>query len=204
MKIYDTIKVLPITDIKPYWRNPRNNDSTVKALVKIIPQVGFNVPLFIDKDGVIIKGHARYKAAIQLGMTEIPCIISDKTEEENRLDRIADNKISELAEWDITELRYELEQIDFPLEDIGFDVPKMDYMQEVYQPEEYHAVTPEKIHRSEQNLAEKVFSGQNLASNDQESETVMDIRQEQKTDKPYHSPIKIICPNCGMHFVYKG
>ena len=45
--------------LKPYFRNPRNNDKTVLALVKIIPRVGFNVPIVVDKDMAIIKGHSR-------------------------------------------------------------------------------------------------------------------------------------------------
>ena len=44
-----------INEIKPYWRNPRHNDKTVEALVKVIPDVGFNVPLVIDSEGVIVK-----------------------------------------------------------------------------------------------------------------------------------------------------
>ena len=74
------IVMKPISEVKPYVRNPRKNEKTVKLLVDIIPKVGFNVPLVIDKKGIIVKGHARYAAAIQLGMTEVPCVITDADE----------------------------------------------------------------------------------------------------------------------------
>ena len=111
-------------EIKPYWRNPRRNEATVSALMEIIPKVGFNVPILIDNDNVIVKGHARYAACVRLGIKEIPCIVSKNTEEQNKLDRLADNKISELAEWDTSELRYELEQlsVDVDLKTIGFEL----------------------------------------------------------------------------------
>ena len=77
IKIAKEIIVKDINDITPYWRNPRKNDKTVDALCEIIPVVGFNVPVVIDKDGVIIKGHARYRACVKLGITKVPCIVSD-------------------------------------------------------------------------------------------------------------------------------
>ena len=61
------IVMKPINEVKPYIRNPRKNEKTVKLLVDIIPKVGFNVPLVIDKNGIIVKGHARFAAALQLG-----------------------------------------------------------------------------------------------------------------------------------------
>ena len=69
--------------LKPYFRNPRNNDKTVEALVKIIPRVGFNVPIVVDKNMVIIKGHSRWNASRILGLKEVPCIISEASEEQN-------------------------------------------------------------------------------------------------------------------------
>ena len=95
--------------IKPYFRNPRNNDKTVEALVKIIPRVGFNVPIVVDKDLVIIKGHSRWNASRILGLKEVPVIISEASEEQNNKDRILDNAIHELTEWDYDKLKVELD-----------------------------------------------------------------------------------------------
>ena len=145
-----------ISDIKPYENNPRFNDKTVEALCKIIPQVGFNVPLYVDKDNVIIKGHARYNAAKALGMTEIPCIVSENTDEQNKLDRISDNKISELAEWDLQDLRYELEQINgFDLTDIGFELPKEDFMEMEYAQTDFREYTDTDFQRAKIEILQK-------------------------------------------------
>jgi len=93
-----------LDSVKPYWKNPRHNDVTVDALVEYIPIFGFNVPIVIDKEGVIIKGHARYHAAVKLGLAEIPCIVSENDEKTNKIDRIADNRVFELSKWDASQL----------------------------------------------------------------------------------------------------
>lgn len=103
--------------LKPYFRNPRNNDKTVQALVKIIPRVGFNVPIVVDKDHVIIKGHSRWNAARILEMEEVPVIISSSSEEQNNRDRILDNAIHELTEWDYDKLKVELDLTGINLEE---------------------------------------------------------------------------------------
>lgn len=95
--------------LKPYFRNPRNNDKTVMALVKIIPRVGFNVPIVVDKEMVIIKGHSRWNASRILGLKEVPVIISSASEEQNNKDRVLDNAIHELTEWDYDKLKVELD-----------------------------------------------------------------------------------------------
>ena len=54
--------MLKITEIKPYWRNPRRNDDAIGAVMQSIKQFGFNQPIILDADNVIIAGHTRYKA----------------------------------------------------------------------------------------------------------------------------------------------
>lgn len=103
--------------LKPYFRNPRNNDKTVEALVKIIPRVGFNVPIVVDKDMVIIKGHSRWNASRILELKEVPVIISNASEEQNNKDRILDNAIHELTEWDYDKLKVELNLTGVSLDD---------------------------------------------------------------------------------------
>ena len=127
MEIVKQIVMKKISEVKHYVRNPRKNDKTVNLLVEIIPKVGFNVPLVIDRNGVIVKGHARYAAAIRLGMEEVPCVVTDADEETIKLDRLADNRISEFSEWVNDELLHELDMLnldfDFDLESLGFSVP---------------------------------------------------------------------------------
>lgn len=69
------------------------------------------MPIVIDKNNVVVKGHARLKAAKRLGMEEVPCIVSDASEEVIKADRIADNKIQELSSWDFAKRELELERI---------------------------------------------------------------------------------------------
>lgn len=113
-----------LQQLQPYEKNPRKNDGAVQAVANSIREFGFKVPLVIDKNHVIIAGHTRYKAALQLGMETVPCVIADDlTEEQIKAFRIADNKVGEIAEWDYNMLESELaemESIDMKL--FNFDV----------------------------------------------------------------------------------
>ena len=113
-----------LKDIKPYEKNPRKNDSAVDAVANSIREFGFKVPVVIDKDGVIVCGHTRYKAAKKLKLDTVPCVIADDlTDEQIKAYRLADNKVSELAEWDIDLLGEELDGIfDIDMSDFGFDL----------------------------------------------------------------------------------
>lgn len=90
-----------LTDIRPYENNPRRNDAAVEKVAASIEAFGFKVPVVIDKDGVIVCGHTRVKAAEMLQLETVPCVVADDlTEEQIRAFRIADNKVAEYAEWD--------------------------------------------------------------------------------------------------------
>lgn len=121
-EVVNKVIMKKLNEIKPYFKNPRKNDKTVEMLVKVIPQVGFNVPIVIDKDGVIVKGHARYKAAFKLGMEEVPCVVTNASAEQINLDRITDNRISELSEWAEEGLMHELDSLDIKFDDILADL----------------------------------------------------------------------------------
>ena len=126
MMVEDEIVMKRINEIRPYIRNPRKNEKTVELLCDLIPKVGFNVPIVIDKKGVIVKGHARFSAAIRLGMTEVPCIISHADPEAIKADRITDNKISEFSEWMNDKALEEVTSInsDVDFSALGFPVVK--------------------------------------------------------------------------------
>ena len=113
-----------IGEIKPYEKNPRKNDNAVDAVASSISQFGFKNPIVIDGNNVIICGHTRYKAAKKLGLDVVPCVVADDlTEEQIKAYRLADNKVSELAEWDIDLLGEELDGIfDIDMSDFGFDI----------------------------------------------------------------------------------
>lgn len=110
-------------DLKPYEKNPRKNENAVPYVVKSIKRYGFKNPIIIDKDGVIIAGHTRYLASIELGLDTVPCIVADDlTEEEVKEFRLVDNKTAEFAGWDFTLLDEELQELDFDAEAFGFDL----------------------------------------------------------------------------------
>ena len=91
-----TIINLKLNEIKPYKKNPRKNDLSLPKVKKSIETFGFNQPILIDKDKVIITGHTRYKAAQSLELKEVPCIIvEDLSENEIKAYRIADNKVGQ-------------------------------------------------------------------------------------------------------------
>lgn len=112
-----------LKEIKPYEKNPRKNDEAVKYVAKSIEQFGFKVPIIIDKDGIIVCGHTRYKAAKRLKIKEVPCIMADDlSDEQIKAFRVADNKVSEYAEWDMELLEEELKAIEsLDMSEFGFD-----------------------------------------------------------------------------------
>lgn len=113
-----------LADIQPYEKNPRKNDGAVDQVANSIKEFGFKVPIVIDKDNVIVCGHTRYKASKMLGIETVPCVVADDlTDEQIKAYRLADNKVSELAEWDIDLLGEELGDIfDIDMSDFGFDL----------------------------------------------------------------------------------
>lgn len=117
------ITLKSLDEVRPYANNPRKNDDAVEYVVNSIKEFGFKVPIIIDGSGEIVAGHTRYKAAKQLGMEEIPCIVADDlTEEQIKAFRLADNKVAEAAEWDFDLLSEELDDIvDIDMEAFGFD-----------------------------------------------------------------------------------
>lgn len=122
-----------IEEIQPYMNNPRINDGAVNAVTASIKQFGWKQPIVIDKDGVIVAGHTRYKAAQKLEMATIPCVIADDlTEEEIRAYRLADNKTVELSEWDFAVLDEELSGIiNIDMSIMGFENPTIDFVDEI-------------------------------------------------------------------------
>lgn len=112
-----------VDDLIPYEKNPRKNDSAVKYVMQSIKQFGFKVPIVIDKDNVVICGHTRLKASKKLNLDEVPCIIADDlTDEQIKAFRLADNKVSEKAEWDFDILDGEINEIlEIDMSDFGFE-----------------------------------------------------------------------------------
>lgn len=118
-------RMTALTDIKPYAHNPRIiPQAAVDAVARSIQAFGFRQPIVVDGNGVILAGHTRYRAAQQLGMTEVPVVWqTDITEIQARGYRIADNKVAELSAWDRDALDIEVKELsgtgDLDLDAIG-------------------------------------------------------------------------------------
>ena len=112
-----------IGELVPYEKNPRKNTKAVKYVANSISEFGFKVPIVIDENNVVICGHTRVLASEKLGLNEVPCIIAkDLTEEQIKAFRLADNKVSEKAEWDFDLLNEEMDEIfNFDMTEFGFE-----------------------------------------------------------------------------------
>ena len=94
-------------------KNPRKNDKAVDTVIKSIEKYGFKNPLIVDTSGVVYCGNTRLKAAIKMGLEEVPCIVADDlTEEQIREFALIDNKSNEIADWDLDLLEEELNELD--------------------------------------------------------------------------------------------
>lgn len=122
-----------LEDIRPYERNPRKNENAVEAVAESIRRFGWQQPIVVDEEGVILAGHTRYKAAELLGLDEVPVLVArGLTEEQARAYRLADNRLAELALWDFDKLEEELGKLeDFDFEEMGIDFSFLDYGKDV-------------------------------------------------------------------------
>lgn len=139
------IKLVKIAEIKPYDRNPRNNDGAVDAVAASIKEFGWQQPIVVDRDGVIIAGHTRYKAAQKLKCKEVPVVVAENlTDEQVKAYRLADNKTGELAEWDTALLDEELAELaDFDMSQFGFDTILQEESREAEE-DDYEVNPPEE------------------------------------------------------------
>lgn len=110
-----------IRTLKPYEKNTKKHPKRQVAQVAAsIKEFGFNQPIVVDKDNVIIVGHGRYEAAKLLGLTEVPVIVADLPKEKANAYRLADNKLNE-SEWDMNLVIEELKSLDLDMVELtGF------------------------------------------------------------------------------------
>lgn len=110
-----------VGDIHPYAKNAKKHPKEqVDRIAASIREFGFNQPVVVDKDGVIIVGHGRWAAALQLGLEIVPTLELDLTEEQAKAYRLADNKLNE-SDWDMDTVIEELKGLSSELLDLtGF------------------------------------------------------------------------------------
>ncbi|HEN4353765.1 TPA: ParB N-terminal domain-containing protein [Streptococcus agalactiae] len=121
-----------LSEIKPYKKNPRDNEEAVGPVAESIKEFGFKVPIVVDKNGEIVNGHTRYKAAKKLGLETVPVIVADDlSDEQIKAFRLADNKVGEIATWNLELLNEELNDIlDLDMSVFGFELEIDDENQE--------------------------------------------------------------------------
>lgn len=112
---------IAVDKLVPYENNPRNNTEAIQYVANSIKEFGFKVPLVIDSDNVVICGHTRLLAAKQLGLKDVPCVVADDlTDEQIKAFQLTDNKVGEIATWDLNKLQLELDFLDCNMEEFGF------------------------------------------------------------------------------------
>ena len=122
------IKSIAIDKLIPYHNNPRK-DQAVDKVASSINEYGFQQPIVVDKNMVVVVGHTRLMGAKKLGLKRVPTVIADLTETQAKAYRIADNRINEDSTWDMELLNLEiagLSEVDFDLDLLGFESSELD------------------------------------------------------------------------------
>lgn len=124
------LKIIEIDKLKPHPKNPRiHPKSALEKLKRSIQEFGWTNPVLVSEDGFILAGHARVKAAKELGIKEVPVIFLPLTGEKAEAYMIADNRLQEETKWDneiLEDLMKDLSTMDFDLEITGFDKGEID------------------------------------------------------------------------------
>ena len=197
------IKSVKLSEIYPYYDNPRDNSNAVEPTKESIRRFGFVKPILVDKAGVIIAGHTRYVAAYQLGLEYVPVVYSDMDDEQAKKYRILDNKLAEKSSFDEDQLLEELRQMEVPSDMQAFFFEDIDQMLSFsfdsinQQAEDYggfqddYSVVDEPFQQSET---------VNEENEDSDSEEMEDpakdlfVLKEREDGSHY---MKVVCPYCG-------
>lgn len=197
------IKSVKLSEIYPYYDNPRDNSNAVEPTKESIRRFGYVKPILVDKAGVIIAGHTRYVAAYQLGLEFVPVVYSNMDDEQAKKYRILDNKLAEKSSFDEDQLLEELRQMEVPSDMQAFFFEDIDQMLSFsfdsinQQAEDYggfqddYSVVDEPFQQSET---------VNEENEDSDSEEMKDpakglfVLKEREDGSHY---MKVVCPYCG-------
>lgn len=182
------VKWVRIDDLKPYAKNPRKNDGSIEYVANSIKEFGWRQPIVADKDGVIIAGHTRYKAAKRLRRKTVPVVYADDlTDDQVKAYRLADNKTAEASTWDSDLLLDELDGIfDIDMGAFGFDFSA----DEIEVQEDDFAPEPPKEPKSKQGCVYQLGRHRLMcgdSTNEDDVERLMDGEKADMifTDPPY-------------------
>tara|TARA_Y100000588_G_scaffold364509_1_gene428232 strand:- start:454 stop:1704 length:1251 start_codon:yes stop_codon:yes gene_type:complete len=155
---YDELKGLEA--LTPHPRNPNtHSEAQVALLAKVIKHQGWRAPIVVSKrSGFIVAGHARLKAAQQLGLDVAPVDFQEfETEADEWAHLVADNRIAELAEVDNAALKDLLLEMDTGAIDMdltGFDHAALEELMTQFHVDEEPVDAEPQIDKADE-LAEK-------------------------------------------------
>jgi len=165
------IEAWPVDKPVAYARNARMlSPSAVDKVAASIKEFGWQQPLVVDKDGVILVGHTRLLAAKKLGLAEVPVVVaSDLTPQQAAAYRLSDNRTSEESSWEYELLALELQELqsfNFDMSLTGFDSDEIEGM----------------------------IIGEPDIREYTEEDSTLEVEEKEPEDK------YITCPYCGKHF----
>lgn len=210
MKSKMKIKLTNLTDITPYYNNPRDNRPAVEPVIESIKRFGFIKPIVVDSKGVIIVGHTRYLAAVHMSLDKVPVVFTDMDGELAKQYRIADNKLAEKSVYDEDALIQELKAMKMPEEMQAFFFEDLNGMLN-FSYDQFAAKTPTSAYftpeENDESTQPSSYSPSYSESADEDytnDESEDDSEpQENKTDmyKVYiedgHRKMNVYCPYCG-------
>lgn len=199
------VKVVKLSEIFPYYDNPRDNTNAVEPTKESIKRFGFVKPILVDKAGVIIAGHTRYVAAYQLGMEFVPVVYSDMDDEKAKKYRILDNKLAEKSSFDEDQLLEELRNMEVPTDMQAFFFEDINQMLNFsldsinQQAEEYGGFQDDYSQVDEENFeapSNEEAGESEEAPSDEEEDPAKDLFVLKEREDGSHY-MKVVCPYCG-------
>lgn len=199
------VKSVKLSEIFPYYDNPRDNTNAVEPTKESIKRFGFVKPILVDKNGVIIAGHTRYVAAYQLGMEFVPVVYSDMDDEKAKKYRILDNKLAEKSSFDEDQLLEELRNMEVPTDMQAFFFEDINQMLNFsldsinQQAEEYGGFQDDYSQVDEENfeaLSNEEADESEDAPSDEEEDPAKDLFVLKEREDGSHY-MKVVCPYCG-------
>lgn len=177
----DQIIKCPLKSLSEAPQNSRKHtESQIDQIAESIKVFGWTIPVLIDENNMIIAGHARVRAAKKLGIVDAPCIIAtDWDANKKEAYQIADNRLSELSEWDTDILDAQIKRLNAAKFDMGF-LDMSGFNTELYKP----SLNPNfKIGDVSGDAVKQAQSG-----------------QDNKFDAKPGQEYAVTCPHCGEDF----
>lgn len=199
------VKSVKLSEIFPYYDNPRDNTNAVEPTKESIKRFGFVKPILVDKAGVIIAGHTRYVASYQLGIEFVPVVYSDMDDEMAKKYRILDNKLAEKSSFDEDQLLEELRNMKVPTDMQAFFFEDINHMLNFsldsinQQAEEYGGFQDDYSQVEEENFeapTNEEAGESDEAPSDEEEDPAKDLFVLKEREDGSHY-MKVVCPYCG-------